>query len=354
MKSHVTTIAEMLEPTIEYVIPQFQRAYAWRREDHWVPLWDDIESVAQNLANAPQVDSVPPHFMGPIVMQQRKSEAKGQDSYIIVDGQQRLTTVIIALRAFANACGECGLEHMEREFLSYVENNDGKEYSPKVRHLNRRNFNHLKMVLERNTTGTDVISAMSQCLDFFQARAVEYIRKDPNTEENCRDLLDVLRSKLETAVLTLDTIEQPNKVFETLNARGEPLTQSELIKNTVMYEGTVIEDEDRADVLWGTEMENSYYSREEQEGRRLDQFFADWMTSITTSRVHRGRTSTQFRHYLTRVKNEGRDIDYISWKMKRAAGIYRSVQQDNFPESRPSTTRLLAARAEFFMPVVLW
>ena len=83
----------------------------------------------------------------------------------------------------------------------------------------------------------------------------------------------MLRLKLETAVLTLNTIEQPNKVFETLNARGEPLTQSELIKNTVMYEGTVIEDEDRADVLWGTEMENSYYSREEQEGRRLDQFF---------------------------------------------------------------------------------
>ena len=160
--------------------------------------------------------------------------------------------------------------------------------------------------------------------------------------------------KLETAVLTLNTIEQPNKVFETLNARGEPLSQSELIKNTVMYEGRVIEDEDRANVLWGTEMEHPYYSREEQEGRRLDQFFADWLTSITTSRVHRDRTSTQFRHYLTRVKNDGRNIDYISWKMKRAAGIYRSVQQDEFPESRPSTTRLLAARAEFFMPVVLW
>ena len=41
---------------------------------------------------------------------------------------------------------------------------------------------------------------------------------------------------------------------------------------TVMYEGTVIEDEDRADVLWGTEMENSYYSREEQEGRRWTSF----------------------------------------------------------------------------------
>ena len=64
MESHVTTIAELLKPAVQYVIPQFQRAYAWRREEHWEPLWDDIESVAQNMASAPNRDSVPPHFMG--------------------------------------------------------------------------------------------------------------------------------------------------------------------------------------------------------------------------------------------------------------------------------------------------
>ena len=354
MQSHVTTIAEMLKPTVQYVIPQFQRDYAWQREDHWVPLWDDIESVAQNIASAPDRDFVPPHFMGPIVIQQREGKTKGRDSYIVVDGQQRLTTIIIALRAFANACRECDLGHMAGEFLSYIENNDGQEYSPKVRHLNQRNYNHLKVVLEMHSAGTDVVSAMSRCLDFFQNEAVDYIRKDSNTEENCRNLLDVLRYKLETAVLTLDSIEQPNKVFETLNARGEPLTQSELIKNTVMYEGNVIEDEAMANVLWGREMEHSYYSREEQGSKRLDQFFADWMTSIFTNVAGSERTSTRFRHYLTRENNNGLDIPQIARKMKRAADIYRRVQLDEFPESRPSTTRLLAARAEFFMPVLLW
>lgn len=357
MKSEVSTIAAMLKPEIQYVIPQFQRAYAWRREDHWVPLWDDIESVAQNMANASERHSVPPHFMGPIVIQRRRSETEDQDSYIVVDGQQRLTTIIIVLRAFANACGECGLDHMEQEFLAYVENNDAQEYSPKVRHLNQRNFNHLKVVLEMNSTGTDVNSAMSQCLDFFQGRAVNYIREGSNLddrEENSRHLLDVLRYKLETAVLTLDPMEQPNKVFETLNARGEPLTQSELIKNTVMYEGSVIEDEDKANTLWGREMDHAYYSREDEEEQRLDQFFADWLTSIVTNKVAVDRTSTQFRHYLTRVKNDGFDIDYIARKMKQSADIYRRVRLDEFPESRPSTSRLLVAGTGFFMPVVLW
>ena len=243
---------------------------------------------------------------------------------------------------------------MEDKFLSYLQNYNWQEYSPKVRHLNRRNFNDLKAVLEMFSVGTDVNSRMSLCHDFFQSRAVGYIRKDQNTQENCQNLLYVLRHKLETAVLTLEPNEQPNKVFETLNARGEPLKQSELIKNTVMYEGNVIEDEGRANILWGEEMDHPYYGRENQEGERLDQLFSDWLTSINRSRVVPDRTSTEFRHYLTSVKNIGQDIGYITRQMKQSAAIYRRVQTNDFPESRPSTTRLLAARTEFFMPVVLW
>lgn len=292
--------------------------------------------------------------MGPIVMQQRDSGNEGQDSYIVVDGQQRLTTIIVILRAFANASRECNLWDMEDKFLSYVENYNGQEYSPKVRHLNRHNYNDLKAVLEMYAAGTDVTSRMSLCHDFFQGRAVRYIRKDENTEQNCQNLLDVLRDKLETAVLTLEPNEQPNKVFETLNARAEPLKQSELIKNTIMYEGSVIENEERANVLWGEEMDHPYYGRENQEGERLDQFFSDWLTSINRNRISADRTATEFRHYLTAVKNRGQDIGYIARNMKQAAEICRRVQTNYFQESQPSTTRLLAARTEFFMPVVLW
>lgn len=356
MKSYVTTIADMLEPSIQYVIPQFQREYAWQR-NQWLPLWDDIQNVAQNIANAPNAESVPPHFMGPIVMQQRKDQSEDRDSYIIVDGQQRLTTIAIVLRAFANASQECGLLDMEDKFLSYVQNYNGPEYSPKVRHLHRGNYNDLKAVLEMYSGGTDMNSRMSRCHDFFQSRAVTYIRQGEDRERSCQNLLDVLRHKLETAVLTLEPNEQPNKVFETLNARGAPLKQSELIKNTIMYEGNVIEDEEQANILWGTreqEMDHPYYGRENREGERLDKFFADWLTAINRNRVASDHASTEFRHYLTSVKNSGQNIGYITQRMKQSAEIYRKVQTNDFPHSRPSTTRLLAAGTEFFMPVVLW
>ena len=223
-----------------------------------------------------------------------------------------------------------------------------------MRHLNRRNFNDLKAVLEMFSAGTDVNSRMSLCHDFFQARAVRYIRNDQNTELNCRNLLDVLRYKLETAVLILEPNEQPNKVFETLNALAEPLKQSELIKNTIMYEGNVIESEERASILWGEDMDHPYYGRENQEGKQLDQFFIDWLTSINRDRIAPNRSASLFRHHITAVKNTGWDIGFITQRMKQAAGIYRRVKENNFQESQPSTTRLLAANTEFFMPVVLW
>ena len=353
MKSDVTTIAKMLESNVEYIIPQFQRTYAWSFEQ-WRPLWDDIKNVAQHIANAPGTESVPPHFMGSVVLQQRDGYTDARKSYIVVDGQQRLTTVIIILKAFANASNECDLLDLEDEFLSHVQNYDGQGYFPKVRHLNHRNYNDLKAVLEMFSVGTDVTSRMSMCHDFFQTRAVQYIRKDGNAEKNCRNLLDVLQHKLETAILMLEHNEQPNKVFETLNARSEPLTQSELIKNTIMYEGNVIEDEQRANVLWGDAMDHPYYGRESQDGEHLDQFFADWLTSINRHRIARDRTSTEFRDYLTEVKNDKLDIDYVTRNMKQAAEIFRKVRANDFPESQPSTTRLIAAGTGFFMPVVLW
>jgi hypothetical protein len=124
-----------------------------------------------------------------------------------------------------------------------------------------------------------------------------------------------------------------------------------------MYEGNVIEDDTLANVLWGTEekeMDHPYYGRENQDGERLDQFFSDWLTSINRNRITSDYTSTEFRHYLTAIKNSGQNIGYITQRMKKSAEIYRRVQTNEFPESRPSTTRLLAARTEFFMPVVLW
>ena len=353
MKSNVTTITAMLEEDAEYIIPHFQRPYAWRAEQQWSPLWDDIRNVADNIGNAQSPDAVPPHFMGPLVLQER---ANGNDrrSYIVVDGQQRMATMLIMMKAFADASKECDLGHQHFEFMNHIWNMDKDgEPIPKVRHLHKRNLSEMRAVLGDYSGNTDLNGRISYCHDYFRTRAVEYLRHSEDPEEACNNLLHVLNHKLETAVLLLDSNEQPNKVFETLNARGEPLRQAELIKNTIMYEGNVVENEDLAHQLWNQELDHPHFGKEENQ-ENLDQFFADWLTSINRRKIAQGRAATEFRNHLHSMKTRGRSIHWVAQTLTEAARIYRQVQEREFRETVPSSNRLLDLRAEALMPLILW
>ena len=353
MKSAVTTITAMLEEEAEYVIPHFQRPYAWRVEQQWSPLWDDIKNVADNIGAAEDPDTVPPHFMGPLVLQERQNGTELK-SYIVVDGQQRMTTMLILMKAFADASQECDLSRYSTQFLRHIWNLDGNGNAlPKVRHLHKRNSVEMNAVLNDYSGHTDLNGRIAYCHDFFRTKAVEYLRHSKNPEKACVNLLQALNLKLETAVLTLDSNEQPNKVFETLNARGEPLRQAELIKNTIMYEGNVVENEDLADHLWNRELEHSHFSAEENQ-ERLDQFFADFLTAANRRKIATGRAATEFRHHLNSLKSRGLSIKDASDTIAKGARIYRQVQEREFRESIPSSNRLLDVRADSLMPLILW
>lgn len=353
MKSTVTTIAAMFEEDVEYVIPHFQRPYAWRVEQQWSPLWDDIRNVADNLGAAEDPNTVPPHFMGPLVLQERNNR-DGLRSYIVVDGQQRMTTMLILMKAFADASQECDLSVYRSQFLDHIWNLDGSGNSvPKVKHLHRRNSVEMNAVLNDYSGHTDLSGRIAYCHDFFRGRAVEYLRRSKNPDKACINLLQALNLKLETAVLTLNSNEQPNKVFETLNARGEPLRQAELIKNTIMYEGNVVENETLADYLWNRELEHPHFSSDENQ-ERLDQFFADFLTAANRRRITTARAATEFRNHLHSLKTRGLSIEEASDSIAKGAKIYREVQERDFRESIPSSNRLLDVRADSLMPLILW
>jgi len=83
------------------VSPLFQRQYVWNVEEHWEPLWEDIErKFVQRLDSAPST----PHFLGAMVLDQRRSFGNAVPVQLIIDGQQRLTTIQIFLSAFRDVC----------------------------------------------------------------------------------------------------------------------------------------------------------------------------------------------------------------------------------------------------------
>ena len=355
MKAEVTTLAAMLESNEEYVIPHFQRAYAWTEENQWSPLWDDIVNVAEAVAMSDNIDDVPPHFMGPIVIQERSAHPDGRPpGFIVVDGQQRMTTLLIALKAIGEAAMERGLADLSEQFLNRIWNDVGLcQRTPKVRHTNRNDSLSLREVLDEQLN-TDAVSRMADCHAFFNQSALEYLGAADGREQRCQNLLDALEFKLETALLTLDPSEQPNVVFETLNARAEPLKPSELVKNTIMYEGRVTEDEERANTLWNRQFEDSWWGETTGQDSKLDLFLSDWLTSRLCRRIAPSRVATEFRNYLQVAKSAGRNVQYVTDRMNRAAKIYRDIEEHDFRETKPSSERLLSMGLRAVLPVTLW
>ena len=81
---------------VRYEIPAFQRRYVWQQEEQWVPLWGDVEELAHSIIDDGRTE---PHFMGAVVLQQTNFPTGTIERRIVVDGQQRLTTLQLLIDA---------------------------------------------------------------------------------------------------------------------------------------------------------------------------------------------------------------------------------------------------------------
>ncbi len=96
MKVDKLTLVTVFDRTERLEAPLFQRPYVWNEERNWIPLWDSIKEVAEHKI-AGRTNR--PHFLGAVVMDQLRTVMAKVSARQIIDGQQRLTTLQIALAA---------------------------------------------------------------------------------------------------------------------------------------------------------------------------------------------------------------------------------------------------------------
>lgn len=118
MKSDTVAIQQVFQDRRQYRVPFYQRAYVWTKEEQWEPLWNDVLEKAEARENG---ENPPPHFLGAIVLEpQPRTGLRGVETYHIIDGQQRLTTLQYFLVALAMATRGGGytslLPHIEAAF----------------------------------------------------------------------------------------------------------------------------------------------------------------------------------------------------------------------------------------------
>src|SRR5579883_3652303 len=96
MKATETNFLKFLQGTKQFIIPIYQRTYSWRISD-CQQLWDDILRVAED-------EQIPAHFLGSVVYVSKDIyHISSITQMLVIDGQQRLTTLLLLLAALGEA-----------------------------------------------------------------------------------------------------------------------------------------------------------------------------------------------------------------------------------------------------------
>jgi len=239
MQASETRLQPIIEGTKQYVVPLFQRAYSWTKEQ-WDVLWTDLVFLLEN----PEPES---HFIGSIVTMQTNSVPEGVTKYLLIDGQQRLTTIIIlltAMRDVASTMPETGTlaQRIEQTMLinPFAEAMDLYKLMPTQ--VDRADFMAIvgsdasdRVALSRTKLG--------ECYDFFW-------RKLSQLSYSLNDLFNVLIKRLSVVSILLGKDDNAHIIFESLNAKGRPLTQADLIRNYFFMRIHVNDQEATHQRLW--------------------------------------------------------------------------------------------------------
>lgn len=101
----------------QFVIPFFQRSYVWKVEN-WNELWENITDEYKEIQNN---NNSSEHFIGTVIIKQKESQRVGALEYDLIDGQQRLTTVCLLLRAFYDATNDVNLKNWIKTLLVFTD-----------------------------------------------------------------------------------------------------------------------------------------------------------------------------------------------------------------------------------------
>ncbi|MYA54941.1 DUF262 domain-containing protein [Candidatus Poribacteria bacterium] len=217
------TVNVLFEPSVQYGIPLFQRHYVWDEENQWQFLWEDIKK-SQNL---PKEDSSV-HFTGAIVVQQKATPAGNVPKYEIIDGQQRLTTFQIILCVIRDICKLHGYNEIAGDVRRYIRN-QGMLLSEDERFkLVPTKFDRVSFVSLVNEQADESTGRIHLAYLYFKEKINNYVKGD---QEKALSLFRSILHYFGFVQILIDGSDKPEKIFESLNARGKNLLQFDLLRN---------------------------------------------------------------------------------------------------------------------------
>ena len=316
MKANAITLLGIFEKKMRLEVPLFQRQYVWSLEHQWAPLWEDIARKFSEYLEGRK--DAPVHFLGAMVLDQKLTPTTHVEKRQVIDGQQRLTTLQIFLAAFRDFCREQACEDLAKECDSFTLNR-GMMADPEVdkfkvwpTRLDRPQFMDVMisgsreelekrhpLVRRKYARKYDPRPRMVEAYLFFHSQITEYflgvngeapLAAEFALAERLEECFQALKNALQVVAIDLEHDDDAQVIFETLNARGEPLLPADLLRNFIFLRAA----------RRGEPQEALY----KEHWQQFDEQF--WRVTVKQGRLLRPRSDLFIQHFL--ASRQTRDI----------------------------------------------
>ena len=281
MKANEANLLKFLQGPKQFRIPNFQRRYSWEQH-HCEQLWRDVLSVGRDK-------STHSHFLGSIVcMEYGIYSASTVAELLVIDGQQRLTTLSLLLLALGRAIetqnSEIDITRRKLENYYLFNADEDGEYRYKQR-LTRHDNDILIQLLDNKELPAETSHRLEENYRFFEAEL-----KDTDLKTVYEGI-----QKLTIVDISLNRDhDNPQLIFDSLNSTGLDLSQADRIRNYVLMG----QDSDFQDRLY----EMYWYPMEQRFGteytKRFDRFIRDYLTLKTGELPNKGRVYESFKEHV--------------------------------------------------------
>lgn len=365
MQANPLTLDSLFNAQLRYIVPMFQRLYVWQQTPQWETLWEDIAEKADLQLHGTKTT---PHYLGALIIEGVKAESPREvKRFLIIDGQQRLTTLQILLCAFRDVARENGWEALARSLNRYVENpdQDVMENPEEERFklwptlLNREVFKNVllagsKVAVEKayplvklpRKKKPEFRSNLVDAYAYFDGRLRTYFAAaeashGKSQEDVAFGLLQSLKQDFCVVEIVLSEGDDSQEIFYSLNSQGRPLSQSDLLRSLIFMRAEKQKaDRDEIFKKYWSQFETPFWSMETRRGgrtySRLDLGLRYFLMAKTGAMVDARRVNEEYRQWISAIPPKYPSVEMELADFVRHGDVYQRYEAA-VPSMLPST-----------------
>jgi len=265
IKADVKSISKLKD--YFFIVPDYQREYVWKADDQVEQFIVDIENEYE-----PLISNQRGYFIGSIII------VANHNKYDVIDGQQRLTTIMLALCALRDLLRKQTLDTKQNKYLKSIEElltdfdieTDVEQLRLELQYEESKDF--LEKLINSQQYEDHKTSSIKRMQEAYDKLKIHFEQILSESLDNLIDYVRYFLSKVELVIIESENLSSALKIFETINQRGAGLNAMDLVKNLLFSQANTSDFEKIKDI-WKEIMSNLQECREDSSPLRFLRYF---------------------------------------------------------------------------------